>query len=73
MAISDTVCIRSAKYADDRDAPALVVDPVEHAVGAAPRAVAVIQRRSQLLADPVRIVEQGTDDEVVGRERDRFG
>ena len=36
---------------------ALVVDPVEHAVGAASGAVAVIQRWPQLLADTLGIVE----------------
>jgi hypothetical protein len=43
---SGTVCVRAAEHADDGDSLVLVVDPVDHAVGAAAGAVAVIQRWS---------------------------
>jgi hypothetical protein len=38
-----TVCVRAAEHADDGDSLARIVDPVEHAVGAAAGTVAVIQ------------------------------
>jgi len=68
-----TVCVRAAEHADDGDSLTLVVDPVEHAVGAAACAIAVVQRGAELLAHAVRIVEQWTDDELIGSERHRFG
>jgi len=67
---SGAVCIRAAEHADNGDLPLFVVDPVEHAVGTATSAVAIVQRRSELLANSVGIVEQRTDDEVVSGKGD---
>jgi hypothetical protein len=47
----------------------VVIDSVDHAVGAATSAVAIVQRWSELLASSVGIFEQRTNDELVGSER----
>jgi hypothetical protein len=70
---SATVGIGTVEYAYDGDLLPLVVNSVEHAVGAAAGAVAIIQRRPQLLAHPARIIEQWTDDELIGSKCHRFG
>jgi hypothetical protein len=70
---SATVGIRTVEYAYDGDLLPLVINSVENAVGAAAGAIAVIQRRPQLLAHPARIIEQWTDDELIGSKCDRFG
>ena len=57
----------------DGDLVPLVVNSVQNAVGAAAGAVAIIQRRPQLRAHPARIIEQWTDDELIGSKCDRFG
>lgn len=68
-----TVCVRAAEHANNGDLLTLVVNSVEHAVGAAACAMAIVQRWSELLAHAVGIVEQWTDDELIGSERRRFG
>ena len=50
-----------------------VIDPIEHAVGATSRVVAIVERRAELLANAVRVLEQRADDECVGSERDGLG
>lgn len=59
--------------ADNSHAVEVVVDPVDNAVCAAPGGVPVFERWSKLLADPMRIIEERSDDELVRREGDRFG
>src|SRR6516165_225860 len=49
-----------------------VVDPVNGAVGSASCTEPVIQRREQLLADAVRLLQQRSGDELVGGSRDGF-
>ncbi len=73
LAGSCTVCIRAAEHTDYGDLLLLVIDSVEHAVGTATCAMAIVQRWSELLANSVGIVEQRTDDELVSSERHRFG
>lgn len=58
---------------DDRDGALLIVNAVDDTVGAAACAVAIVQRRAESLAESVRIVEQGTDDELVRSECRSFG
>ena len=51
----------------DRHHTGLIVDPVDHPVGATAGAEPVIHWRKQPLANPVRIGKQGASDELVGR------
>jgi hypothetical protein len=48
-----------------RDHARLVVDPVDDAVGAAPSAEPVIQRRKQPLADAMWLFQQWAGDELL--------
>lgn len=50
----------------------LVVDPEDHAVRAASRAVPILERRPEPLAHSVWVLEQWADEELVRRERDRL-
>src|ERR671918_1336864 len=54
-------------------ATALVVDPVDDAVGAAAGAVSVMVWGTQSLAHPMRIVQQRADDQLVRGEGDGVG
>ena len=69
---SATVGIRTAEYAYDGDLLPLVVNSVENTVGPAACAIAIIQWWPELLACPARIIEQWTDDELIGSERYRY-
>lgn len=66
------VRVGAAEHPDDCDLPTLVINSVDDSVGPAACAMAAMQRRAELLAHAVRIVQQRTDDEFVGRERHRF-
>ena len=70
---SATVGIGTAEYAHDGDLLPLVVNSVENAIGAAACAIAIIQRWPEPLFHPARIIEQWTDDELIGSKCDRFG
>lgn len=52
-----------------RHYPVLVIDPVDDAVGAAPRAEPVVHRREEPLANSVRLSQERTGDELVGCRR----
>jgi len=66
---SRPVCVRAAKNADNGDFLTLIVDSVEHTVGAAACAMAIGQWWSELPAHAVGIVEQRTNDELIRSER----
>jgi hypothetical protein len=57
---------------DDSHAVVGIIDPVDHAIGATTGAVSIIERRTELFTDALRIVEQRPDDELVRRKRDRL-
>ena len=61
------------RHVDDADGVGLPVDAVDHAVGAAACAVPIGQRRVQLLSDPVGVVQEWADDELVGGDGYRLG
>ena len=52
---SPAVCIRAPEYADDGDSLQFVIDPVDHTIGPATCAVSIVQGRSELLANLVRV------------------
>ncbi|GAA1142873.1 hypothetical protein GCM10009606_23040 [Nocardioides aquiterrae] len=54
------------------DDATLIVDAVDHPIGAASSTVAVVQRRAEPLADALGVLQQRTDDEVVGSEGHRL-
>jgi hypothetical protein len=55
-------------HSHHRDTTALFVDAVDHAVGATPGAVPIIEWWLESLANTARIVEERADDELVCRE-----
>src|SRR3712207_1551113 len=57
---------------DDGHRVTVVVDAVDDPVGAAARAVPVLQRGRELLADPLRTVQQWAGDEFVRGRGDRL-
>ena len=59
-------------HVDHGHRSAVVVDAVDNPVGATPGAMTIVQRGAELLADPVGIVEQWPDDELVGGCGDGF-
>jgi hypothetical protein len=67
-----SIGVRSVNNGDDDHAVMLLVDPVDHPVRTAAGAVPVVERRAKSLADPMRVVKQRADDEVVRRERNRL-
>jgi hypothetical protein len=72
MNASTAVDVTSMADVDDGDDPSLVVDPVDDAVGSAPCAEPVVQRREQLLPHPARLLQQRPGDELVGSRGDGF-
>ena len=68
-----SVGVGTPEHPDNSHAVSGVIDSIEHAVGATARAVAVVERRAELLADAVGVVEQRSDDEFVGSEGDGLG
>ena len=65
--------VGSVNDADDRHAMVAVVDAVDHMIGAAAGAVSIVKRRPEPLADPLWVVQQWPNDELVRRERDSLG
>lgn len=51
------VGVGSVHDADDGDQSVLIVDPINHAVGAPSGAVAVVERRTEPASDSMRVVE----------------
>lgn len=68
-----TVRVSSQAHGYDGHRVLRVVDPVQHAVRAASRAVAIGERRLEALSDPLWVLQQGTHDELVCCEGDSFG
>ena len=68
-----SVGVGTPEHPDDGHAVSGVIDSIDHAVGATARAVAVVERRAELLADAVGVLEQRADDEFVGSEGDGPG
>lgn len=68
-----SVGVGTSEHPDNSHAVSGVIDSIEQAVGAAARAVAVFERRPELLADAVGVLEQRADDELVGGEGDGLG
>jgi hypothetical protein len=66
-----SIAAESAVY--DRHYAGLVVDAVDHPVGATPGAEPVVHRGEKPFADPVGIGEQRAGDEFLGGCRDSFG
>ena len=61
---ASAVGISSTNDADDDHVVVGIVDAIDHPVGAASGAVSVVQRWTKSLADALRVVEQGPDDET---------
>jgi hypothetical protein len=59
--------------AEDHDFVLGFVDSIEDAVGAAPRGVDAGEIPAQLLADPMRVLEQGSGEELDDRRRYLLG
>jgi hypothetical protein len=58
---------------DDSHAMVGIIDPVDHAIGATTGAVSIIEWRTELLTDALRIVEQRPDNELMRGERNGLG
>ena len=67
------VGICASEHADDSHVSTCLVNPIENAVSTTAGTVPVIQGRTQLFADALRVVEQRTDDERIGSKGHRFG
>ena len=57
---------------DDADRARLVVDAVDHAVGAPTGTVSILQRGMKPLAHTVGVVQQRANEELVGGRRNRL-
>jgi hypothetical protein len=71
--VASAIGIGSVNDRDDGHTMVGYVDPVDHAIRTATGAVSIIERWSEPLADPLWIVEQWSNDELVRRKRDRLG
>jgi len=67
-----SIGVRSVYDADHGHQEMSIIDPVDHAVRAASGAVSIIERWPEALANPLGIVQQWTDDELVCRKCDRL-
>jgi hypothetical protein len=67
------VRVGSVNNADHRYPMPLLIDPVDHAVRATAATAPIIERRAESSADALWVVEQRPDNELVRRERHRFG
>lgn len=72
-ASTGSVGVGAPEHPDNSHAVSGVIDSIENAVGATARAVAVVERRAELLANAVGVLEQWADDEFVGSEGDGLG
>lgn len=68
-----SVGIRPWTDGEHRDRAGGIVYSIDNSIGAASGTVAIGQRRHDLLADTMRVCQEGSDDELVCRERDRRG
>jgi hypothetical protein len=73
MISRSSVGVGAACDGDDRDLVPLLIDAIDHPVGATPSAVTVLQRRLEAFADALWVSPQWAYDERVGRKRDRLG
>lgn len=55
---------------DDRDQEQFVVDTIDHPVCAPSARVSILQRRAETSADPIRVPESDSDDELMLGESD---
>lgn len=59
-------------YTDDGDTMAFRVDSIEHPVSASPGTVPILEWGTEPLADALRVVEQGAQDELVNGDGHRL-
>jgi hypothetical protein len=64
--------VGSANDGDDSHAVVGIIDPVDHPIGATTGAVSIIERWTEAFTDPLRVVEQRPNDELVCSKRDRL-
>jgi hypothetical protein len=69
---SSAVSIAAVSHVYHRHYAGLIVDAVDHPVGATAGAEPVVHRREKPFADPVRVGEQGAGDELIGSRRNGF-
>ena len=67
------VRVRAVKHTKDCHRSTLVINSVDDAIGAAARAVPILERCPQSFAHTMRIFQQRTCDELIGCEGHRFG
>lgn len=51
----------------------LLIDPINHAIRAAPSTVTIVERRAKSLANPLWMIEQRSNDEFVRCGGNGFG
>ena len=68
-----SIRVSAGGHREHRDAAGSIVNAIDHSIGPPPGTVAISQRRHELLADSVRILEQGADDEFMRGKGDRGG
>ena len=64
--------VGSANDGDDSHAVVGIIDPVDHPIGATTGAASIIERWTEAFTDPLRVVEQRPNDELVCSKRDRL-
>jgi hypothetical protein len=67
-----SVGVRTVENADYLDPVLFVVNPINDPVCAPACAVAVGQGRAKPFPHPMRVIQQRSDDELMGRERNRL-
>lgn len=70
---SVSVCVSPVFDAEDDDFTLRLVDSVQDAVGAAARGVDAGEIPAQLLTDPLRVLDQGSGEELNDCRRDALG
>ena len=68
-----SIRVSAGGHREHCDCAGSIVNAIDHSIGPPPGTVAISQRRHELLAHPVRIPEQGADDEFMRGKGDRGG
>ncbi len=69
---NSAIGLGSANDGDDSHAMVGIIDPVDHPIGAATGAAAIIERWTEAFTDPLWVVEQRPNDELGCSKRDRL-
>jgi len=67
--LASPIGVGSVNDTNDGHSMVAIIDPVDHAIGAAAGAMPSLERPSELFADALWVVQHRTNDELIRRKR----